>query len=85
MHINSVISILKRFGIGPEGGYIVTDKYDTWDEYIPDENLELVKTYMYMKVRLIFDPPASSAAIETMKELISELEWRILDISDTII
>jgi len=78
MHINTVIMILRQMGIGPSEGFSVQDSYDTWDDYLSDISLiESVKTYIALKVRLIFDPPASSAIIEAMNRTISELEWRL--------
>ena len=79
MHINSVLSILTQLGIGPSEGYSIKDANATWDEFITNPaKLELVKSYVYLKVRLMFDPPSSSSAIESMKQLISELEFRII-------
>ena len=78
MHINTVFMILRQMGIGPANGYSVTGVYDTWNDYLSDNTLiESVKTYVALKVRLIFDPPASSAIIEAMNRTISELEWRL--------
>lgn len=79
MHINSVLSILTQLGVGPSEGYSIKDANATWDEFITNPaKLELVKSYVYLKVRLMFDPPSSSSAIESMKQLISELEFRII-------
>lgn len=79
MHINSVLSILTQLGVGPSEGYSIKDANATWDEFIMNPaKLELVKSYVYLKVRLMFDPPSSSSAIESMKQLISELEFRII-------
>jgi hypothetical protein len=78
MHINTVFMILRQMGIGPSKGFSITGSYETWNEYLPDiALLESVKTYIALKVRLIFDPPASSAIIEAMNRAISELEWRL--------
>lgn len=79
MHINSVLSILNQLGVGPSEGYSIKDANATWDEFITNPaKLELVKTYVYLKVRLMFDPPSSSSAIDSMKQLLSELEFRII-------
>lgn len=79
MHINSVLSILTQLGVGQSEGYSIKDANATWDEFITNPaKLELVKSYVYLKVRLMFDPPSSSSAIESMKQLISELEFRII-------
>lgn len=78
MHINTVLMILRQMGIGPSEGFSVINSYNTWDDYLSDSSLiEAVKTYVALKVRLIFDPPASSAIIEAMNRTISELEWRL--------
>lgn len=78
MHINTVFMILRQMGIGPSRGFSVITAYDTWDDYLSDSSLiESVKTYVALKVKLIFDPPASSAVIEAMNRTISELEWRL--------
>ena len=78
MHINSVFMILNQLGIGPIDGFTISDDYALWSDFIPDgQNLELVKSYMYMKVRLMFDPPSSSAVLSAMEKSISEFEWRL--------
>ena len=78
MHINSVLMILTQLGVGPEEGFVIADKTDEWNDFIGDNVLlELVKSYVYLKVRLIFDPPQSSSVIEAMNRQISEFEWRI--------
>ena len=78
MHINSVFMILNQLGIGPTNGFTISDDYALWSDFIPDgQNLELVKSYMYMKVRLMFDQPSSSAVLSAMEKSISEFEWRL--------
>lgn len=78
MHINSVFMILAQLGVGPSSGFSISDKNTTWIDFIKDtENIEAVKTYVYLKVRMIFDPPASSSVAEAMNRTISELEWRL--------
>lgn len=78
MHINTVLMGLRQIGIGPVNGFSVRDEYDTWEDFLPDISLiEAVKTYVALKVRLIFDPPASSAITEAMNRTIAELEWRL--------
>lgn len=78
MHINTVLMILRQMGIGPSEGFSIQDSYDTWKDYLSDTSLiEPVKTYIALKVRLIFDPPASSTVIEAINRTISELEWRL--------
>ena len=78
MHINSVLLILTQIGVGPSEGFSIKDKTDTWDEFIPDGcNLEFIKSYVYLKVKLLFDPPQSSSVMDATNRMIGELEWRI--------
>ena len=79
IHINSVFSILSDLGVGPENGFSITDENATWSSYINDDVviLEKVKTYMYLKVRLLFDPPQHSYLVESIKSLTAEYEWRL--------
>lgn len=78
IHINSVLMILNQLGVGPAKGFSISDKTAKWSDFIPnDSSIEAVKSYVYLKVRLMFDPPTSAAAIESMNKLISEYEWRI--------
>lgn len=78
MHINSVFMILTQLGVGPSEGFSIEGESDTWDDFISTgSNLEAVKSYVYLKVKLLFDPPLSSAVMESMNRMISELEWRL--------
>ena len=75
MHINSVFMILTQLGVGPAEGFSIEDDTAVWTDFIQDvKKLESVKTYIYLKVKLVFDPPLSSAVIESMNRLINELE-----------
>lgn len=78
IHINSVFSILTQLGVGPKNGFIIEDKQSTWKDFLSDEEkLMLVKSYVYLKVRILFDPPQSSAILECYKSQINEYEWRL--------
>lgn len=78
IHINSVLAVLTQVGIGPNNGYMIEDDTATWDTFIgTDPRLNLVKTYLYLKVRLMFDPPGTSYAIDAMEKQIAEFEWRL--------
>ena len=78
MHINTVFMILNQLGVGPSTCFTIEDDIPTWRDFIPDgQNLEMVKSYMYMKVRLLFDPSASSTVMQSMNQAISEMEWRL--------
>lgn len=77
-HINAAFSVLNQLGIGPEEGFFIEDENDMWDEYlIPPNQLHLVKTYVYLKVRMTFDPPTTSYLIEATNNQIKEYEWRL--------
>ena len=77
MHINSVLSILTQIGVGPAEGFSIKDESSVWEDFVPENSkLELIKSYVYMKVKLLFDPPLISAVIESTNRIISELEWR---------
>lgn len=79
IHINSVFLTLQQIGVGPAEGFSIVDEYATWDSFLPEgnPNFEATKSYVYLKVRLLFDPPTSSAVMEAMNRQISELEWRL--------
>ncbi len=78
MHINSAFSILTQLGVGPDNGFMIVDKNTTWSEFIKDEaQLNLVKSYMFIKVKLLFDPPMSTAVLECYKAQVSEYESRL--------
>ena len=78
MHINSVLLNLTQLGVGPAEGFLIEDDTATWEDFIGDSNqLQAVKSYMYLKVKLLFDPPLSSSVIESMNRTIAELEWRL--------
>ena len=70
--------IRDRLGVGPSKGFMIEDKSATWKDFISDESkYMLVKSYMHLKVKLLFDPPLSSAVLECYKTQISEYEWRL--------
>lgn len=78
IHINSVFMILNQLGVGPSNGFSITDKTAVWSDFISEgSNLESVKSYIYLKVRLLFDPPTTNAVMESMNRMISELEFRL--------
>ena len=79
MHINSVFSILTQIGVGPSEGFRISDKYASWSDFLPENDfrLEDVKSYMYLKVKLLFDPPDRSAVMEATNRMINEFEFRI--------
>lgn len=85
MHINSTFMILNQIGIGPPNGFSIIDKSSVWSEFIgEDPRLESVKSYMFLKVKSMFDPSSSSSVNESYNNLIKELEWRLNVMSDTL-
>lgn len=83
MHINTAFSTLQQLGVGPDEGFMIQDETATWLEFIPeDPRFNFVKTYIFQKVRLMFDPPASSSHIEALNKSIAELECRLTYLVD---
>ena len=83
MHINSVFMILTQMGVGPADGFVIEDKTSTWNDFATDTTkIESVKSYIYLKVKLLFDPPLNGSVIESTNRLISELEYRLYTASD---
>lgn len=78
MHINTVFMVLNQLGVGPKSGFRIEDEKTDWSDYISEaDNLDAVKSYIHLKVKLMFDPPLSSAHIDAIHQSINELEWRI--------
>lgn len=78
MHTNSVFMILTQMGVGPEEGFSIEDDTAEWTDFITDmSKMQAVRSYVYLKVRLLFDPPTSSAVAEAINRSIAELEWRL--------
>lgn len=78
MHINSVFMVLNQLGVGPSEGFRIEDDSNEWSDFIDDtECLDAVKSYMHLKVKLLFDPPLNSSVMEATKQMINELEWRL--------
>ena len=78
MHINSVFMTLTQLGVGPSEGFMIEDSTEEWGDFIKDYGkLQAVKSYVYLKVKMVFDPPLSSAVIEANNRMIAEYEWRL--------
>lgn len=78
MHINTVFTILTQLGVGPANGFYIEDDSAIWDDFISnDPRLNSIKTYIYMKVRMMFDPPTIGSVADAINKNISELEWRL--------
>ena len=76
MHINSAFNTLHQFGFGPEEGFLI-DKDTTWESIIKTKRLQFIRSYICKKVRVAFDPPTSSFALDALNKMIAEDEWRI--------
>lgn len=77
-HINAAFAVLHQLGIGPAGGFYITGEEELWEEFdCPDEQKSLVRTYLYLKTRMLFDPPTTSYLITAMEKQITEMEWRL--------
>lgn len=81
MNINAAFSRLCQLGVGPEQPFRVTGEEETWDDFMPDGNQEEVKQYVFLKVKLIFDPPANSTIVNVYKEQIDMLEWTLKEVA----
>lgn len=78
IHINSVFSTLQQIGIGPNEGFMIEDSSAEWDDYLVGDNgLNMVRTYMFLKVRMFFDPPHTSFLLTAMEKQVDQLETRI--------
>ena len=79
MHINSVFMTLRQIGIGPAEGFYIEDKTSEWSELTPDLNkIQAIKTYVFLKVKLLFDPASVGAStLASYERQIQELEWRL--------
>ena len=82
MHINSVFSILNQLGVGPDAGFMITGSNETWDEFlsashVDPKKIQMVKSYVYQKTKIIFDPPSTGVLNEALERQIKEMEWRL--------
>lgn len=78
MHINSVFSTLNQLGVGPDEGFMIEDKTPTWEAFFgSDPRLNHIKTYVYLRVRMLFDPPTIGYLVDAMERQVRELEWRL--------
>lgn len=83
MCINSAFAILTQLGVGPSTGFSILDKSANWSDYtISGELIEALKMYVFIKTKMLFDPPSNSFTLDSLKNQASELEWRLLVDSD---
>jgi hypothetical protein len=77
-HINTAFSTLTQLGVGPDEGFMIEDERDKWDDYLNDDNqLNSVRSYVFLRVRQLFDPPTTSYLIDAQERQIEQLEWRL--------
>lgn len=85
IHINSVLGTLNQLGVGPEEGYAIENKNQTWDDLLNDDpRLNSVQSYVYLKVKMLFDPPSVGYVLTAMEKMILEAEWRVTVAQDEI-
>lgn len=78
LFINSAFATLTQLGVGPVNGFRISGSDETWSDFLGSaEDLESVKSYVYMKTRLAFDPPTSSSVLNSFEEACKEYEWRL--------
>lgn len=78
IHINSVFDTFHQLGLGPGTGFKIEDSSKLWSEYIQDtEHIESIRSLMYLRIRLLFDPPATSFGITAFEKEIEKMEWRL--------
>lgn len=84
MHTNTILSVLTELGVGPATGFRIEDAKAIWTDFLGDDcRLEMVKSYMAIRIRILFDPPTNTALLTALKEQASEFEWRINDAAET--
>ena len=85
VHINSAFATLTQLGVGPKEGYRITGADNEWSEFEDDvQKLSLIKDYVYIKTRLLFDPPTSGSLMDSLKEQLKEMECRLYILYDPI-
>lgn len=85
MHINTAFAVLRQLGVGPSTVFRITDKETLWSSFTSEEEeLSMAQSYVYERVKLKFDPPASSAHLQALKESVTESEWRLTVDAETI-
>ena len=77
IHINSAFSTLAQLGIGPRNGFSISGSSETWNQFIADPLVNSAKSYVYISVKLLFDPPTSSAVIDSYNKRLEEIAWRL--------
>lgn len=85
-HINAAFSKLDQLGVGPEGGFMIEDETAKWSDFVvPQNQLHVVKTYVYLSVRILFDPPQIGFLVTALNEQLREYEWRLNVFRETVL
>lgn len=83
IHINSALMTANQLGVGPTDTFSIVTDAETWEDFLGEvTTLEAIKSYIYLKVRLVFDPPSNSFLVEALRKSAEEMEWRLAAISD---
>lgn len=78
LHINTTLAELVQMGVGPKDGFEISDKTATWQDFIGDDKrVNMVKSYVVLSVRMLFDPPSSGTAVKSFEQQIDKLGWRL--------
>ena len=77
IHINTAFMMLNQIGVGPPNGFYITGKDEVWKDFTDRMDIEAIKTYIYLRVRLLFDPPQMGYLVTVLREQIEEFEWRL--------
>lgn len=77
LHINTALNFLTQVGVGPEEGFAISDDSEVWRDFISEDSFNMAKSYIALKVKVLFDPPANSFVLTALKEEIAEIEWRL--------
>lgn len=77
MHINTAFAVLTQMGVGPSNGFMIEDESSEWSEFYIENNLNIIRSFVYLKVKLLFDPPTSNALLESANNMLREYEWRL--------
>ena len=81
--VNAAFAVLTQLGVGPAEGFMISDDTSKWSDFVADKSrLSLIKEYVCLRTRLLFDPPSSSALIDAMNKTVAEYEWRLYVASD---
>lgn len=84
IHINSAFSDLYDVGVGPSEAFVIQDENDMWDDFLQGSvNYENAKQYVYISVKIVFDPPASAAALAALERRLDKLEWKLKEKAET--